>query len=75
MKIARVFLNPDAQRWVDMPMPPSGLQQVWGWLATEGALVHPNAIVPRAAVHHILALEIEDGVTASFTGFPGGKPN
>lgn len=73
MKIARVFLNPHAKQWLDVPMPPGGMNQIWTFLHVEGVLLGDAHAIPRESVHHIRALEFSDGATL-YT-IPGGKPN
>lgn len=75
MKIARVFLNPNAEQWVDFQCPETAqLNQIWSQVMAEGMFYNQNAVVPKVAIHHVLMLEIQDSGT-NLTVFPGGKPN
>lgn len=75
MKVARVYLNPNGEQWVDFPMPENAvLMAVWGQVMADGVCISPVAIVPKAAVHHVILLEMQDGGT-NLTVFPGGKLN
>lgn len=76
MKFARVFLNPNGDQWVDFPIPETAaLPQIWGQVMMEGAFYSVGAVVPRAAVHHIMQIEMVENNVVNFTTVPGGKPN
>ena len=79
MKLARIFLNPDGGVWFDVDIrPDQDCQAVFQVMRAQGAIVHPNFIIPAANVHHVQLIVGPDRPDAQPTFLipePEGKPN
>lgn len=79
MKLARVYIKPNAEKWVDLPLrPDQDLGIVFAALRTEGALVLPSSFcIPQEQVHHMILLEVPDppNPVPMWGSEPKGAPN
>jgi hypothetical protein len=70
MRVARIFLNPHGEKWVDFGLADQQtMPNLWNQISMEGGIFGGVAAVPRETIHHLLVFEVEQAVV------PGGKPN
>lgn len=80
MKLARIYIKPNGDKWVDLPLrPDQDLGIVFSVMRTEGALIMPSSFcIPTEQVHHLTLLEVPDPPQPPPLWVPqdtSGKPN
>lgn len=78
-KFARVFIRPYGDRWFNLPLrDDQDCTTVFASMRSEGAIIHPDFIVPQEMVHYVCTIVLNDVqlVTAGTAmPWPGQKPN
>lgn len=60
IRIARVFIGPTGENWCDMRLlDGQDARTVWAAIKTEGALNHPDFVIPQTSIHHIFMVEAD----------------
>lgn len=80
MKICRIYIKPNGEKWFDLPLrPDQDLGIVFSFMRSEGVIMmHSSFCVPAEQVHHMSLLESADppaDKTPPVLWPPGGLPD
>lgn len=74
MKMARVFLKPDGNKFVDFGLPDNAnMASVRGNIQAEGGMAGGMVFVAQDAIHHFYVMDVPEMSAPNLTVFPGGK--